>query len=125
VELQPFFPQDELLAFCKSKNIIVTAFCPLGNLGKGGADDFTPLNHATVKSIAEKHHKTAGQIVLRWGVQHGQVVLPKSVNPDRIRSNIQLFDFELDAEDMQQLAELGKKQHRFIKPVFGGHAPFP
>lgn len=118
VELQPYFPQDELLAFVKSQNMILVHYSPLGNLRNKGAEDDTPLNDPVVATLAKKHSKSAAQIILRWGLQQGHVVLPKSVTPSRIRENIALFDFELDAEDMVAMKALGAKQKRYVNPTF-------
>jgi len=118
IELQPYLQQDELLAYAKKNGLVIVAYSPLGNLKREGAEDFTPLNEPVVASIAKKHHKSPAQIVLRWGLQHGQVVLPKSVTPERIRANLALFDFALDEADMAAMKELGQKKYRFINPDF-------
>lgn len=118
VELHPFFPQDELLAYCKSKNIAVVQYSPLGNLNAGSEENDTPLKDPLIVELAAKYKKTPAQIILRWGIQHGQVVLPKSVTPSRIRENIDIFDFQLDQSDMEAIKKLGAKNKRFVNPNF-------
>ncbi|WP_232697671.1 aldo/keto reductase [Brevibacillus daliensis] len=101
VELQPFLTQKELLAYCNEQQIAVEAWRPLmrGNLD-------VPL----IKELAAKYEKTPAQIVLRWDIQNGVLVLPKSVNRERIEENSQLFDFELSHEDMQKIDGLNSNK---------------
>lgn len=127
VECQPYFPQRDLHAYLKSKGMVLVAYSPLGNLRAAGAEDVTPLNEEAVKRVAAKHNKSPAQVILRWGVQHGHVVLPKSVTEARIISNIQLADFVLDADDLAAIDALSAKQQRFINPSFNvnGSNVFP
>lgn len=112
IEIHPYFQQDEMIAYCKSKNITIEAYSPLGNLKNTGEEDVTPLNDPVVAELGKKYNKSAGQIVLRWGLQHSGVVLPKSTNPERIKQNLSITDFTLSDEDMAKMKELGKKNHR-------------
>jgi len=127
VEVHPYLPQKELAAYLKAKAMAMVAYSPLGNLRAAGAEDVTPLNDEAVKAAAAKHNKTPAQVVLRWGVQRGHAVLPKSITESRIVSNIQLADFVLDDEDMAAIDALGAKQQRFINPSFNvnGSNVFP
>jgi diketogulonate reductase-like aldo/keto reductase len=100
VELHVFLQQPELLEYCRQNGIAVEAYSPLAH-GHG-------LNDPVLQKLAEKHGKTTAQIMLRWCVQQGTVPLPKSVHEDRIQQNIDIFDFELDDADMQELAKLDK-----------------
>lgn len=97
VEFHPFIcdQQMELLHFCKQHGITVEAYSPLARLSQE--------KPAQVASIAEKHGKTPQQVVLRWCLQYGTIPLPRSTNPEHIRSNFDVFGFELDDEDMQTL----------------------
>jgi diketogulonate reductase-like aldo/keto reductase len=99
VELHPEFPQEELRAYHESHGIVTEAWGPLGQ-NKG------LLDNARVVEVAEKRGRTPAQVVLRWHIQLGNVVIPKSVTPHRIQENIGVFDFELDDEDMETFAEL-------------------
>lgn len=100
VELHVFLQQPELLEYCKQNDIVVEAYSPLAH-GYG-------MDDPVLKKLAEKHSKTPAQIMLRWCVEKGLVVLPKSVHADRIQQNFELFDFSLDGSDMQELAGLEK-----------------
>ncbi|KWT58174.1 oxidoreductase [Streptomyces albus subsp. albus] len=99
IELHPRLQQAEARAFHARHGIATEAWSPLGQ----GKD---LLTDATVTRIAEKHERTAAQIVLRWHLQLGNVVIPKSVTPSRIKENIDVFGFELDDADMAAIAAL-------------------
>jgi 2,5-diketo-D-gluconate reductase A len=99
VELHPEFPQEELREFHAAHGILTESWGPLGQ-GKG------LLENRHILDVARRKARTPGQVVLRWHIQLGNVVIPKSVNPDRIRENIDIFDFELDESDMQAIAQV-------------------
>jgi diketogulonate reductase-like aldo/keto reductase len=97
IELHPYLQQAELRAFHGEHDIATEAYSPLGQ-GKGLLDD------ARLVKIGTKHGKTTAQVVLRWHLQIGNVVIPKSVTPSRIKENFDVFGFELDAEDLAAFA---------------------
>jgi len=97
IELHPEFPQEELRAFHNEHGILTESWGPLGQ-GKG------LLENSRIVELAQRKDRTPAQVVLRWHVQLGCVVIPKSVHPDRMRENIDLFDFELDDADMAEIA---------------------
>ncbi|MEV4062311.1 aldo/keto reductase [Nonomuraea dietziae] len=99
IELHPHFQQKELRAFHEANGILTEAWSPLGQ-GKGLLDD------PGLGKLAMKHAKSPAQVVLRWHIQLGNVVIPKSVTPERIRENIDVFDFTLDAEDMAAIGAM-------------------
>lgn len=99
VELHPQFQQSEVRAVNAEHGITTEAWSPLGQ-GKG------LLDVPTVLAIAQKHGRTAAQVVLRWHLQLGNVVIPKSVTPSRIKENFDPFGFELDPEDLAALTAL-------------------
>jgi diketogulonate reductase-like aldo/keto reductase len=99
IELHPGFPQNELRKFHESHDIVTESWSPLGR-GHG------LLDQPTVVHIAEKHERTPAQVVLRWHVQLGLVVIPKSVRAERIRENFAIFDFELGHDEMDALSAL-------------------
>ncbi|CEM29212.1 unnamed protein product [Vitrella brassicaformis CCMP3155] len=103
IELHPLLVQDELVDFCRESGIIVQAYSSLGAGAKDGTH--TLLGHPTVTSIASAHGKSASQVLLRYGLQKGDAVLPRSSNTAHIAANIQLFDegFVLTDEQMQEL----------------------
>jgi 2,5-diketo-D-gluconate reductase A len=100
VELHPKLPQEELRAFHASHGIVTEAWSPIGQ-GKG------LLEEPTLKSIADATGKSPAQVVLRWHMQLGNVAIPKSVTPDRIQQNIEIFDFELSDADLGSITALG------------------
>jgi 2,5-diketo-D-gluconate reductase A len=99
IELHPLLQQAELRAFHAEHGILTEAWSPLAQ----GGD---LLDHPVIARLGEQHAKNAAQIVLRWHIQLGNVVIPKSVTPARIASNFDVFDFELSDEDMAEIAAL-------------------
>ncbi len=99
IELHPLLPQAELRGVHAERGIVTEAWSPLA---KGGDLLADPL----VTRIAEAHGKTPAQVLLRWHLELGNVVIPKSVTPERIRANLQVVDFALTAEDMTALVGL-------------------
>ena len=99
IELHPEFPQEDLREFHQQHGIVTESWGPLGQ-GKG------LLENPQIVEVAQRKGRTPAQVVLRWHVQLGCVVIPKSVNPDRIRENIDIFDFELDDADMAEISKV-------------------
>ncbi|MFC7448167.1 aldo/keto reductase [Rhodococcus daqingensis] len=99
IEVHPDFAQPQLRAFHADHGIVTEAWSPLG---QGGA----LLDDPVLARIAEKHQRSTAQVALRWHLQLGNVIIPKSVTPYRIRQNIEVFDFELDSEDLAAIADL-------------------
>ncbi|MFI0899165.1 aldo/keto reductase [Streptomyces sp. NPDC020983] len=99
IELHPQLAQSELRAVHAELGVVTEAWSPLGQ-GKG------LLASPVIARVAERHGRTAAQVVLRWHLQLGNVVIPKSVTPSRIRENIDVFDFALSPEDLAELAAL-------------------
>ncbi|MCC3645108.1 aldo/keto reductase [Cytobacillus firmus] len=104
VELHPLLSQKELRAFCSEHNIKVQAWSPIA---RGRV-----LEDSDIKEIAERHGKSAAQIILRWHLQNGIMVIPKSVKKDRLRENADIFDFILTEDEMRQINALNNN-HRF------------
>lgn len=109
VEVHVFLQQPELLEYCSSRGIVVEAYSPLAH-GYGHTD---PL----LKKLAAKHNKTPQQIMLRWCVQQGLVVIPKSVHPDYIKQNAAIFDFELENAEIVQLGSLNEGIRTCVDPT--------
>ncbi|MGX8279295.1 aldo/keto reductase [Streptomyces sp. PBSH9] len=99
IELHPQLQQAEARAFHAEHGIATEAWAPLGQ-GKG------LLEVPTVVAVSQKHGRTPAQVVLRWHLQTGNIVIPKSVTPSRIKENLDVFDFELDADDLAAFAAL-------------------
>jgi methylglyoxal/glyoxal reductase len=95
VEFSPFLYRAELLAYCQAHGIQLEAYSPLTRGKK--------LNDATIDAIAKTYHKTPAQIMVRWSLQHGNVVIPKSSNPGRIQENANVFDFALAEDEMEKI----------------------
>ncbi len=100
VELHPFFQQEDALALMKEYGVRPEAWGPFA---EGNHGIFT---HPVLSSIGEKYGKSAAQVALRWNVQRGVVVIPKSVHKDRMGQNMNIWDFELSEEDMNEIAKL-------------------
>lgn len=98
IELHPDFQQKEARAFHEKHKIITQSWSPLGQ-GK-------LLDHAVIGKIAAKHGRTPAQVIIRWHIDSGLVVIPKSVTPSRIEENFKVFDFKLDQDDFAELAKL-------------------
>lgn len=115
IEIQAYNQQKSLRNFCKKNDIAVTAYSSLASAGspksfKTSGHQSLPklLENMVVKKIAEAHNKTTAQVLLKHQVQEGLIVIPKSLKPAHIKSNIDLFDFELSQEELNELDGLDK-----------------
>ena len=119
IESHPYLTQEKLVRFCAEEDIAVTAFSPLGALSYLELDmaqaNESVLVQQAVTDIATRVGKTPAQVVLRWGVQRGNAIIPKTSKPERLIENAGLFDFELTADDMAAINLLNKNQ-RFNDP---------
>ncbi len=115
VECNPFFQQRELRGIMAKDDVKIEAWYPLGH------GDAKLLKNEKISALAEKYGKNAGQIILRFEVQEGFITLPKSTNPTRIATNIEIFDFELTDDEMNQLRAMdtGKGSHDPEAPGVG------
>jgi len=122
VEVHPYLAQKKLKKFCEERGIILTAYSPLGNPGSQAndlPDKDRLLKDPVVNKLAKKYNKNVGQILLKFEAQRGIVVIPKSVSPDRIKSNIQIFDFEMTAEEIAELEALDRNYRTCTFDVAG------
>lgn len=121
IEVNPWYQQTEEVAFNQHENVQVEAWAPFAE-GKHAI-----FNNPTIQTIAQAHHKTTGQVILRWLLQRGITVIPKSVHPERIAANMAVFDFKLTAPEMTTLAGLDRGVSQFfdhrdpvtIEQIFG------
>ncbi len=109
IELHPFLSQEAIRAFCQKNGIVVEAWSPLMK----GRD---ALTEPVITEIAARHGKTPAQVVLRWHLQHGIIAIPKSVTPSRIQENLDIFEFMLSPDDMQQIDQLNRNERTGSNP---------
>ena len=112
VELHVFLQQPELLKYCRDNGIIVEAYSPLAH---AKAND-----NLVIAGIAEQHEKSYAQIMLRWCIEQGLVVIPKSVTPSRIKENAEIFNFDLTADELEKLSKQDRDLRTCWSPV---HVP--
>ena len=104
IELHPYLTQQDDLEYCNQQGIRVEAWSPFA------ANKFDLFKEKVLVDIADKHKKTTAQVILRWDYQRGVVVIPKSSNEKRLAANIDIFDFELSAEEIAQINALNKNK---------------
>jgi 2,5-diketo-D-gluconate reductase A len=102
IEVNPYLTQDDVRGFCAEHQIAVEAWSPLARS--------KALDDPTIDDIARRYGKTPSQVILRWHIERGDIVFPKSVSPARIRENIDIFDFELAGEDVEAISALNRNQ---------------
>lgn len=103
-EIHPYYQEQDVVPFIQEKGIVVQCWYPLG--GRGYTADL--LGNETIKAIAEAHGVSSAQVILRWDLQRGIVVIPGSSNPDHIRENLDLFGFEMTDDEMAEIGELDR-----------------
>jgi diketogulonate reductase-like aldo/keto reductase len=103
IELHPFFQQKELQAVNAEHGILTQAWSPIGGITHYRDSDKSALEDPTILEIAAAHGKSAAQVMLRWGIQEGRSVIPKSTKATRIAENLDVFDFELTAEQISAI----------------------
>ena len=106
-EIHPYSQEKELKQFLAKEDIVIQAWYPLGH------GDTALLQEPVFAKLAKKYGKSNAQIILRWHIQAGNVVIPGSKNPEHIRANFDLFDFELTAEEMQEIQKLNKDKRYY------------
>ncbi|KAK4788364.1 hypothetical protein SAY86_019683 [Trapa natans] len=119
VEMNPVWQQRKLREFCKAKGITVTAFSPLGAIGKDWGTNLV-MENETLREIAEARGKSVAQVCLRWIYQQGATAVVKSFNKGRMRENLGIFDWELSEDDLQRIGRIPQKRmllkEKFISP---------
>ncbi len=106
-EVHPYFQEKELKAFLNKEGMIIQAWYPLGH------GDKALISEPVFTKLAEKYGKSNAQVILRWHIQAGNIVIPGSKNPDHIRDNFDLFDFALTDEEMAQVAAVDKNKRYY------------
>lgn len=108
IEIHPYHQQNEQLEWLKKYNIAAEAWAPFGE-GRGGL-----FTNPVLKEIGDKYNKTAAQVILRWHIQKGVVVIPKSTHTERMKENLDVFDFALTDEDMSAIEKLDTGKSAFL-----------
>uniref|UniRef100_A0A671YWX9 NADP-dependent oxidoreductase domain-containing protein n=1 Tax=Sparus aurata TaxID=8175 RepID=A0A671YWX9_SPAAU len=117
VECNPYFTQPKLLEFCRQHDIVIVGYCPIGSSRDASWVNLKSppmLEDEVLVSIGKKYNKSSAQVALRFNVQRGVVVIPKSFSPERIKHNFQIFDFSLTEEEMRAIEALNKNI-RFVE----------
>ena len=109
-EIHPYYQEQDVVPFIQEKGIVVQCWYPLG--GRGHTADL--LGDETIRSIAEAHGVSSAQVILRWDLQRGIVVIPGSSNPEHIKENLDLFGFALTDEEMAAISNLDRKWRRSV-----------
>ena len=109
VEAHPYYSQTELKKFLKQYNTVLQAWYPLGGKGNDSV-----LSEDIFAKLGEKYGKSSAQAILRWHIQENNIVIPGSSNPEHIRQNIDIFDFELSEDDMKEIAKLNKNTPFYV-----------
>lgn len=132
VESHPYLTQEKLLRLTQQEDIAYVAFSPLGaqsyfSLGMAREEE-SVMEESVIHEIANRHGKTPAQVLLRWGVQRGTAVIPKTSRPQRLRENLDIFDFELAPDDMTAISALNRNRRfndpgDFCEPAFNTFFP--
>ncbi|MFC3881483.1 aldo/keto reductase [Algoriphagus namhaensis] len=128
VEMHPFLPQANLVNYCKSRAILITAYSPLGSpdsRSEKHANDPKLLDNEKIKEIADRHGASVGQVLIAWSIARDIAVIPKSTNRGRIEENFKAAELQLSESDLQELANIGVN-HRFVDGSFftGENSPY-
>lgn len=121
VELHPYFNQKDLKTYCAQHGIVLTSYCPLSNLNPSTGTDAksSALHNPVIQELAQAKHKSPAQIIIRWHLQNGLTVIPKTVTPSRLAENANVYDFVLSEDEMQNIDELGVTfRKRMVNPPF-------
>ncbi|XP_008292774.1 3-oxo-5-beta-steroid 4-dehydrogenase-like isoform X1 [Stegastes partitus] len=128
VECHPYFTQPKLLEYCRQNDIVIVGYCPIGSSRDASwVNVKSPplLEDELLVSIGKKYNKSSAQVALRFNVQRGVVVIPKSFSPERINHNFQIFDFSLTEEEMKAIEALNKNI-RFVELLmWSDHPEYP
>jgi alcohol dehydrogenase (NADP+) len=121
IELHPYLQQTKMLEYCKEHDVLLTAYSPLGSADRPAAlkkeNEPSLLGHPVILGIAEKRNITPGQVLLVWGLSRGTVVIPKSVNPERLQENFLAAHLELEPQDLLAIDTL-EQAYRFVDGAF-------
>ncbi|KAI8520199.1 hypothetical protein Bbelb_034560 [Branchiostoma belcheri] len=130
VELHPYLAQQDLVDFCKGNGVLLTAYSGLGAPARpmalaGNPDELVLMEDPSVAAIGKKYGKSAAQVLIRYHLDRGVSVIPKSVTPSRIQANFDVMDFSLSKEDLATLAGLDRNLRYLVGHQFKSHKYFP
>ncbi|XP_058153415.1 aldo-keto reductase family 1 member D1 isoform X2 [Dasypus novemcinctus] len=128
VECHPYFTQAKLIKFCQQHDIVIVAYSPLGTSRNPlWVNISSPplLKDELLNSVGKKYNKTAAQIALRFNIQRGVIVIPKSSNPERIKENFQVFDFSLTEKEMKDIEALNTNIRYVDLLLWSDHPEYP
>jgi alcohol dehydrogenase (NADP+) len=121
VELHPYLQKPEMLDFCRENDIFLTAYAPLGSgdrpAGLKAKDEPVLLNDQTIATIAERHNVTPAQVLISWAISRGTAVIPKSVDPARLKQNLAGTDVLLTQDDIQEISRMDQNR-RYVSGAF-------
>jgi len=121
IELHPYLQQMEMLEFCRRREILLTAYSPLGSSdrpkGMKKKDEPSLLRHRLIEAIAQKHQASPAQVLIAWALQRRTAVIPKSVNQVRLRQNFEATELRLDEDDLRQIRQLDRG-YRYVDGSF-------
>ncbi|CAF3954206.1 unnamed protein product [Rotaria sordida] len=121
IELHPYFNQHNMREYCAKHNIAIMSYSPLSNLKRETErdEDVSSLYNPVIQDIAKSKHKSTAQIIIRWHLQNGLIVIPKTVTLERLIENFEVFDFALSDNEMRQIDRLGEThRRRLVNPSF-------
>ncbi|XP_053384414.1 aldo-keto reductase family 1 member B7-like isoform X2 [Mercenaria mercenaria] len=127
IEISPYFANERLTKFCQEKGMVVTAYAPLGAPSRPWREsgEPSPFEDPVLTEIATRKGKSVAQVIIRFHLQNGISVVPKSITPSRIKENIDVFDFELSEEDMKKIKDLDRNLRVYKEPIAIGHPEYP
>nr|XP_028709301.1 1,5-anhydro-D-fructose reductase isoform X2 [Macaca mulatta]XP_045255413.1 1,5-anhydro-D-fructose reductase isoform X3 [Macaca fascicularis] len=121
IECHPYLTQKNLISFCQSRGVSVTAYRPLG----GSCEGVDLIDDPVIQRIAKEHSKSPAQILIRFQIQRNVIVIPGSITPSHIKENIQVFDFELTQHDMDNILSLDRNLRLATFPITKNHKDYP
>ena len=127
IENHPYLTEEKMINFCQSRNIHVTAYSPLGSLDRewASAGDPSLFQDQKLIELAKAYNKSVAQLVLRFQLQRGLSVIPKSINSEHIQDNINVFDFEISIDDIKTISSLNKNWRAMDVSWIKGNKYFP
>ncbi|KAK7099584.1 aldo-keto reductase family 1 member A1-like isoform X4 [Littorina saxatilis] len=127
IEVNPTFSNERLVQFAQTNSMVVSSYAPLGAPGRPWKQSTDPcaIEDPVITGLASKKGKSPAQVILRWHLQRGLCVCVKSLNADRIKQNLDVFDFELSAEEMSQISGLNQNFRLYTQGVTAEHPEYP